>query len=97
MNKKKKAVVAVAQRVVSVKTMKMVKWGSIMAGVTALIVGFILKENHMVTSAISAGIYEGSKLAQEFLEPIIRTLENLTEGAEDVAEMASEVVEAIEA
>lgn len=84
-------------KVVSVRNMKLLKWGSILAGTASLFVMFILKENHMVSTAVSAGVYEGSKLAQEFLEPLIRTFENLTEGVEEVAEVATEAMDAIEA
>lgn len=82
-------------KVVSVRNMQLLKWGSILAGITSLVVMYILKENHMVSTAISAGVYEGSKLAQEFLEPLIRTMENLTEGAEKVAEVVEDVAEEI--
>lgn len=93
----KKVVTKVVHKVVSVRTMKLFKWGSVLTGLVCLGVTFVLKEHHMLSAAISAGVYEGSKLAQEFLEPIIRTLENLTEGTEEVAEVAHEVVETLEA
>lgn len=94
----KKKVAKHIHKVVNVKTMKTLKWGSVLAGLTCLGVTFILREHHMLSAAISAGVYEGSKLAQEFLEPVIRTLENLTEGSEAVvAEVVEEVEAAMEA
>lgn len=68
-----------------------------LAGLVGLVVMFVLKEHHMVSAAVSAATYEGSKLAQEFLEPLIRSFKNMTEAAEEVAEVAEEAMGVVEA
>ena len=82
--------------VVTVRNMRLLKWGSVLAGSTSVCVMLILKDNHIVSTAVSAGVYEISKMAKEMIEPLVQALENLTEASEHAEELAKAAVEVVE-
>lgn len=83
-------------KVITVRNMRMLKWGSVLAGSTSVGVMLILKDNHIVSTAVSAGVYEISRMAKEMIEPLVQALENLTEASEHAEEVAHTTIEGIE-